>query len=237
MTNKYLKIFNDIVDQIESGEVSTNSLLPSENELRIQYDTSRETIRKALNLLAQKGYIQKIRGKGSLVIENGKFNFPVSGLISFKELADKMEGSVRTIAHDVSLIKPTPYIQKQLQLTNKDLVWQVIRTREINGKKIILDKDYFHQKIVPELTKEISEDSIYHYLEKELHLPISFAKKEVTVVEPTAEDRQFLDLEGFYNVVVIRNYVYLEDATLFQYTESRHRPDKFKFVDFARRNH
>lgn len=30
-------------------------------------------------------------------------------------------------------------------------------------------------------------------------------------------------------------YVYLEDASLLQYTESRHRLDKFRFVDFARR--
>ena len=27
------------------------------------------------------------------------------------------------------------------------------------------------------------------------------------------------------------SYTYLEDATLFQYTESKHRPDKFRFVD------
>lgn len=31
-------------------------------------------------------------------------------------------------------------------------------------------------------------------------------------------------------------YSYLDDTTLFQYTESRHRPDKFKFVNFARRH-
>jgi GntR family transcriptional regulator, trehalose operon transcriptional repressor len=36
-------------------------------------------------------------------------------------------------------------------------------------------------------------------------------------------------------VVVIRSQVYLDDANLFQFTESRHRPDKFRFVDFARR--
>ena len=50
------------------------------------------------------------------------------------------------------------------------------------------------------------------------------------------EDKTLLDIEGFQHIVVIKNYVYLEDATLFQYTESRHRPDKFRFVDFARRN-
>jgi len=66
-------------------------------------------------------------------------------------------------------------------------------------------------------------------------LKISYAKKEIIVEEPTEEDRKWLDLEGFHNIVVIKNYVYLEDASLFQYTESRHRPDKFRFVDFARR--
>jgi GntR family transcriptional regulator, trehalose operon transcriptional repressor len=236
MTNKYQIIFNTIVDQIKSGEIPPNSLLPSENELKEQYDTSRETIRKALNLLAQNGYIQKVRGKGSIVIGINKFDFPVSGLVSFKELADKMEKKPRTIVNELSLIfKPDAYIKQQLQLSGKDQVWKIVRTREIGGKKIILDKDYLAAKYVPSITEEICANSIYAYLENDLNLKISFAKKEIVVEEPTAEDRSFLDLEGFHNIVVIKNYVYLEDASLFQYTESRHRPDKFRFVDFARR--
>ncbi|MDQ0970910.1 trehalose operon repressor [Neobacillus sp. 179-C4.2 HS] len=236
MTNKYQIIFNTIVDQIKSGEIPPNSLLPSENELKEQYDTSRETIRKALNLLAQNGYIQKVRGKGSIVIDINKFDFPVSGLVSFKELADKMEKKPRTIVNELSLIfKPDAYIKQQLQLSGKDQVWKIVRTREIGGKKIILDKDYLAAKYVPSITEEICANSIYAYLENDLNLKISFAKKEIVVEEPTAEDRSFLDLEGFHNIVVIKNYVYLEDASLFQYTESRHRPDKFRFVDFARR--
>lgn len=34
---------------------------------------------------------------------------------------------------------------------------------------------------------------------------------------------------GGTNIVVIKSLVYLEDTSLFQYTESRHRPDKFRF--------
>jgi GntR family transcriptional regulator, trehalose operon transcriptional repressor len=237
MTNKYQLIFNNIVDEIKSGKIPPNSLLPSENELKEQYDTSRETIRKALNLLAQNGYIQKVRGKGSIVIDINKFDFPVSGLVSFKELADKMEKKPRTIVNELSLIlKPDAYIKQQLQLTGKEQVWKIVRTREIGGQRIILDKDYLAAKFVPSITEEICEDSIYAYLENELNLKISFAKKEIVVEEPTAEDRSFLDLDGFHNIVVIKNYVYLEDASLFQFTESRHRPDKFRFVDFARRS-
>ncbi|MED4206478.1 trehalose operon repressor [Neobacillus mesonae] len=238
MTSKYLTIYNTLVEQIKNGAIQPQSLLPSEHELTDQFQTSRETIRKALNLLSQNGYIQKVRGKGSIVIDITKFDFPVSGLVSFKELADKMESKPKTNVHELSLIiKPDHFIRQQLQLTAKDQVWKVIRTREIGGNKIILDKDFLNKKYVPSLTEEICENSIYEYLENELNLNISFAKKEIVVEEPTSEDRELLNLEGFHNVVVIKSYVFLEDASLFQYTESRHRPDKFRFVDFARRKH
>jgi GntR family trehalose operon transcriptional repressor len=237
MTNKYLTIHNDIVQQIEEGKIAPNSLLPSEHELKDRYNTSRETIRKALNLLSQNGYIQKVRGKGSIVIKSTKVDFPVSGLVSFRELADKMGQKPVTTVHELSLIKPEPYIMKQLNLSGKDHVWQVFRVREMGGEKVILDKDYLNKRFVPSLTKEICEHSIYDHLENNLQLSISFAKKEIIVEEPTEEDRQLLDLEGHHNIVIIKNYVYLDDASLFQYTESRHRPDKFRFVDFARRNH
>ena len=236
MNNKYLIIYNEIVEKIKNNELEPGTLLPSENDLKEQYETSRETIRKALNLLAQNGYIQKVRGKGSIVIDMGKFDFPVSGLVSFKELAEKMGGKSKTIVKELSLLsKPDSYVRQQLQLTGKDQVWNVVRIREIAGKKIILDKDYLVKKHIPHLTEEICADSIYQYIENVLNLKISFAKKESIVEEPTEEDRALLDLEGFHNIVVIKNYVYLEDASLFQYTESRHRPDKFRFVDFARR--
>ncbi|MEK3889043.1 trehalose operon repressor [Bacillus sp. FSL K6-3431] len=236
MTNKYLIIHNDLVNQIDAGEFAPRALLPSEHELKDHYDTSRETIRKALNLLAQQGYIQKVRGKGSIVIKNTKLDFPVSGLVSFHELAQKMGNKPKTIVHELSLKKPEQYIKKQLNLSGKDQVWNISRIREIGGEKVILDKDYLSEKFVPHITKEICEHSIYDYLENELNLLISFAKKEIIVEEPEEEDRQLLDLEGFHSIVIIKNYVYLEDASLFQYTESRHRPDKFRFVDFARRN-
>ncbi|GEN86145.1 trehalose operon repressor [Oceanobacillus sp. FSL W8-0428] len=237
MRNKYLIIYQEMAQKIEKETFKANEFLPSENELAEQYQTSRETIRKALNLLAQNGYIQKIRGKGSTVIERNKFDFPVSGLVSFKELADKMGEKPITTVHQCAKVSANEFIQKQLKLADNQEVWEIIRTRSFSGQRVILDKDYLITRTVQHISKDIAEASIYDYLENNLGLIISFAKKEIIVEEPTAEDHELLDLEGFYNVVVIKNYVYLDDATLFQYTESRHRPDKFRFVDFARREH
>jgi GntR family transcriptional regulator, trehalose operon transcriptional repressor len=234
-TNKYLPIYNDLLKNIETGKWTSGTKLPSENELVEYYQTSRETIRKALNLLAQNGFIQKLRGKGSVVLDVSKYDFPVSGLVSFKELAQKMGNRAKTVVHEFELIDPESHIRKQLQLPPSDKVWKVIRGREIEKESIILDKDYINHSIVHGLTSDICANSIYEYVEGELNLKISFAKKEITVEEVTEEDQKYLDLKDYKHVVVVKNYVYLDDATLFQYTESRHRLDKFRFVDFARR--
>ncbi|MBM7644958.1 GntR family trehalose operon transcriptional repressor [Scopulibacillus daqui] len=233
--NKFLAIYNDLADKIQKGKYMTGELLPSEHELADRYDSSRETIRKALNFLSQNGYIQKVRGKGSIVLDVGKYDFPVSGLVSFKELATRTGKPWKTNVHELVLVKPNHYIQQQLKLKKTDEVWKVVRSREIDDEKIILDIDYIKKQFVPTITKDCCENSLYNYFENDLNLVISFAKKEITVEEASSADKACLDLKGYTHVVVVKNYVYLEDASLLQYTESRHRLDKFRFVDFARR--
>ncbi|RLL42113.1 trehalose operon repressor [Oceanobacillus piezotolerans] len=231
---KYLKIYHDLVENIQANKWPKSTLLPSENELAAMYHTSRETIRKALNLLAQNGYIQKVRGKGSVVIDIHKFSFPVSGIVSYKELVEKLDLKSRTIVIKLGYTE-SRMIRDTLNVPDGTKVWSVNRIREISGEKIILDKDYFNERYVPLLSERICSQSIYEHIEEELGLIIGFAQKEIVIEKATEEDQQWLDLEDFTDVVVIRSHVYLDDTSLFQYTESRHRPDKFRFVDFARR--
>jgi len=232
---KYLTIYHDLTEKIHKAYWKDAKMLPSENDLALHYEVSRETIRKSLDLLAQNGFIQKVRGKGSIILDSEKLDFPVSGIVSFKELATSFDHSVKTIVNELSMVEADEGLQSKLSVSAKAPVWKVVRAREIASEKVILDIDYFNKDYVPYLTKEVCEDSIYEYLENELKLDISYARKEIIVEEPTAEDRKLLDLDGYSNIVVIRSMVHLDDTSLFQYTESRHRPDKFKFVDFARR--
>ena len=44
-----------------------------------------------------------------------------------------------------------------------------------------------------------------------------------------------MDIGRDQHVVSIKSQVYLADGRQFQYTESRHKLDKFRFVDFAKR--
>lgn len=233
--SKYQKIYQDILDKIKNGEIKPHTYLPSENELMKIYKASRDTIRKALNLLLNDGYIQKNKGKGSLVLDTSRIAFPVSGVTSFKELQKTLHGEARTIVHIFSEEEADDEIKEALYMdTGK--VYHVERIREIDQEKVILDIDYLNEAVVPGLSVKDAENSLYEYIENKLGLKISFARKEITVVKATEKEKALLDMDGYDLLVCVKSYTYLEDATLFQYTISKHRPDKFRFVDFARRS-
>lgn len=233
--NKFHDIFLDLEKKIRDDVYPVNSLLPSENQLMKIYNVSRETIRKALVLLINAGYIQKKQGKGSIVINYHKFDFPISGLTSYKELKDAQHIYSKTIIAELSLTRPTEQLARQTGWSTQDTMWRLVRQREIDGEKVILDKDFLLKSIIPDLPLEEAENSIYQYFENELGLKIGFAQKEITAEPITEEDKALMDLGDSTHVVVVRSVVHLEDTQCFEYTESRHRLDKFKFVDFARR--
>lgn len=235
--SKFVSIYHDLSEKILKKKIDAGALLPTENELCAQYHASRETIRKALAMLSRNGYIQKVQGKGSIVLDVSRQNFPISGLTSFRELAAHSKRQWTTDVHQVVLLNPDEHLKMMMNLQDEQTVWQVVRSRSTEGESVILDRDYLIQEVVPLLTADQCAHSLYDYIENDLGLKIGFAKKEITVESANEEDYRYLTMHEGTHVVVVRSLVYLENAQLFQYTESRHRADKFRFVDFARRDH
>ena len=65
----YSKIVDDMNLKIGLGEYSVGIYLPYEKQLANQYDVSLSTVRKALSELEQRGFVKKLNGKGTIVIE------------------------------------------------------------------------------------------------------------------------------------------------------------------------
>jgi len=236
---KYFKIYHDIANKIQNNQLKPNTLLPSEHLLTREYDASRGTIRRALQLLADKGFIHTKKGKGSFVLDTTKVELPISGLVSFSEVASNSTKEWETTVHELEKQKlgKYPFAKDVFEGEPNDTnIWKMIRSRETEKETVILDIDYLLGSKITNLSKKIGEKSLYDYIEKELGLTISFAEKKIVVEKVTELDQKYLDLNGTEYVVVMKSHVYLDDVTRFQYHEARHRLDKFTFVDFARRN-
>ena len=127
MASKYVLVYNDITTRIQSGMYPAGSRLPAENLLIREYGVSRDTLRKALAMLEQDGYIQKARGREALVLDRDKVVFPVSGLTSFQELA--VAEGYQTKTHVVLLesVRGCRELMKALDLSREDEAWRLYR--------------------------------------------------------------------------------------------------------------
>lgn len=66
---KYFDLMEDLRGQILSGAIKAGEKLPSENELSTKYQVSRQTVRKALQILQNEGYIYAEHGRGTFCSE------------------------------------------------------------------------------------------------------------------------------------------------------------------------
>lgn len=64
----YAKLAGDFRTAIVAGSLSPGDALPTENELAKRYQTSRVTVRKALNTLCSEGLVESHQGKGYFVL-------------------------------------------------------------------------------------------------------------------------------------------------------------------------
>ena len=234
--DKFKKIILGLEQKSVAKEYPPHTLLPSENQLSQTYGVSRETVRKALNLLRNAGYIQKKQGKGSIVLDLNRFDFPISGLTSFRELQETQRIPSETKVVEIRKIAVSPKLHEITDWPVAAEAWKLVRQRKIDGEVVILDKDYLDASIIQVLPEKRAQVSIYDYFENDLGLEIAYAQKEITVDPVNKELRDLMDLHpDDQHVVTVRSLVYLEDTRCFEYTESIHRLDKFRFVDFARR--
>ncbi len=211
--------------------------LPTEQELVQSYQVSRDTIRKALTLLVEEGLVKKIHGSGSQVINQEQINFPVSDLTSYQELMEQQGIDSQTNVISLDKIIVDSKLSEKTGFSSSQQVWRVIRQRVVEGCASVVDIDYLDAKLIPQLNRDIAKHSIYDYLENHLNLSISHAFKEITIDNATEQDKILIDLGKDLHVVCIRSKVYLSNGKQFQFTESRHKLEKFKFVDYAKRHH
>ncbi|CAC6383603.1 trehalose operon transcriptional repressor [Staphylococcus aureus] len=234
---KFMKIYEALKEDILNGQIQYGEQIPSEHDLVQLYQSSRETVRKALDLLALDGMIQKIHGKGSLVIYQEVTEFPFSELVSFKEMQEEMGVAYLTevVVNEVVEAHEVPEVQHALNINSSESLIHIVRTRRLNQHVKIVDEDYFLKSIVSDIGNDVASDSIYDYLEKVLNLNISYSSKSITF-EPFDEQayQLFGDVSVAYSATV-RSIVYLENTMLFQYNISKHLANEFKFNDFSRR--
>lgn len=233
----YEMIYKDLKQKIEENVFAYQELLPSENTLIQTYHCSRNTLRRAVSRLVTDGYVQTMQGKGVRNIYQpiAQTAFTIGEIESFWESATRNGHDPLT---KVLLFTEFAIDEKQAFYTGFPVgtdIYYIQRLHYLDGMPLILNHNYFLKEAIPNLTKEIAENSIYKYLEQTLHMTIVNSKRVMTVEKMTQIDEKYLKMntDDYNCMAVVSSQTYNSDGVMFEYTQSRHRPDYFRFYDNA----
>ncbi len=212
-------------------------MLPSEHQLTAEFDCSRITVRRAIAILGQEGFVQSIHGKGVQVIyvPVKQTAFIIGGIETFAESAKRQNLSATTTVIQFAEIIADERVAKRTGFPLGADLYYIQRVRALDGKPVILDINMLLKEEAPGLSPEIASHSIYEYLENTLGMQIMTSNRRVTSERATPVDTMQLDLVDYDFVSVVTGQTYNSKGVMFEWTQSRHRPDYFVFYDTATR--
>ena len=231
----YDDIYRDLRKGILDGDYPYQSFLPSESMLIKKFGCAHNTVRKALAILSEQGFVQPIHGKGVRVIylPPKKTLFTLGGIETFKETARRNHLKVQTEIKTFELIEADGALSELTGFQEGSKLYYIERIRRLDGKALIFDKNYFLASTVVDLTPDIAKDSVYEYIENVLGMRIATSKRTLTVERTTNQDERYLDVEDYDFLAVVSGQTFNGDGIMFEYTQSRHRPDYFAFHSTA----
>lgn len=229
---RYFQVSMDIKEKIASGELSSGTQLPTEQELCEAYNVSRITIRQALDEMQKEGIIEKLRGKGSFIKSNPgvfvhKLHYPLSITTTLNNLQIPFER--QAVRRDLYTGKDIT-IQNKLEISADAPVVEFFRLYRTNGIPFVFLKSWIPQELVPGiLQKEMVNGSLYNTLAEYYDLRPARVKDIFSVIKPDQELIDILQIQHYSSVILLEGIARTSNGKPLEYTKSFWIPEKVNF--------
>lgn len=220
--------------QIENGLLKEEELIPSEREFAERFQISRMTVRQALNNLVVDGYLHRKKGRGTFVSKK-KVEQELQGMTSFTEdmLSRGMKPSSKLLSFKI--IGADKKTALDLKIAENDPIYKIKRIRLADGAPMALETAYIPVNLVPGLSEENSNLSLYQYIEEHLSLTISEATQEIEAAIADTKIAEPLGIDEGEPILFIVRIAYLQDGTPFELVKSSFRGDRYRFIATMKR--
>ncbi len=209
-------------------EGMTGKLMPSEAELGAMFGVSRMTVKKALENLTLKGYLDRRRALGTR-ITRPQLTEDLARRSSYTEEMEAHGLATRTKVLQVAIHTPDAAIQHQLGITEEE---QTLCIRRLRGNSetfpvVLLQTEiplYFG--ISPD---EDFTDSLYRILEQRYGISLVGAEETIFAAEATLEQARLLEIPRASSVLVMERVTFAQDAVPVEFVRGIYRPDRYKY--------
>ncbi|MFD7103679.1 GntR family transcriptional regulator [Streptomyces celluloflavus] len=212
-----------LLDELGEGEA-----LPTERELALRFEVSRETLRQALRELVLEGRLRRM-GRGT-VVAGPKLAQPLS-LASYTE-GVRAQGR-RPGRHLVGLDRFAcpPALAGDLGLQVGDPVWHLERVLLADDERVGLESTYVAVGRVPALDTDFAPDSsFYAYLHERLGIGFGDADERLETVLATPREALLIGTPGALPMLLIHRLSRDTHGRPLERVRSLYRGDRFSFT-------
>lgn len=230
----YIQLKNSIKAKILHGEYNIGDKLASERAMSEKYGINRKTIRKAIKLLEEEGYLAIIPGKGTFVInipeETNKIDVGPTGIMSLS--AEIRQKGFKASRDTISLGRIETKTNLKEKFPDCNELYEIIRLLKINDKPYALQESYIPaNKFFDADRYDFSNGSLYEYMGIHDMAPekvVAFLK----IDKAPEQYARLLEYPENKNLFVFDYLGYAKNKELIEYTLSYHLPQytKFKYV-------
>ncbi len=209
-TPLYIQVKEEITKAITYGRWEINSQIPTEKELMEKYKVGRATIRQAIDLLVNQGYLYKKQGIGTFVLRD-KPSLGFEPLISLTFTLRTKGIKVNNIILEEKFIVPDDELKDKMKCKTADKCLYVKRVRAVEEIPVAIENSYFSERFYNSKSKFDFEESLASTILNDLKLEISKVDQTITIREPNIEEKKLLKIDGTTRVLVMERWMYEEN--------------------------
>lgn len=201
----YIQVYTKMKRAIEEERYRAGEKMPSETELEKMYGVSRITIRKAIELLKNDGYVYVKQGLGTIVASASMYNSNYVTSFTDGLRAAGYVPSAKDITISHALI-PAAIANAMDVPEDRDMIC-VQRLQMADDKPIAIMSNYILPELVPGLDEEDTAEfiSLYRYLEEHYNIFINTSRDFITARTADLSQAHLLQVPvGFPLIYVIR---------------------------------
>lgn len=230
MAAMYLKIKSDLLEKINNGTYKEGDLIPTEIELSNIYNVSRPTVRQAIQLLVDDGYLEKRRKRGTMVCQKKIEQEFTQKILSFNiEMKEKgLTTSTKIIS--LKIENASEEIATALGISISEKVCKLVRLRYINSKPNVIVTTYIPYNQFPDIeTVDFIHSRLYDYLSDKGN-PVTRIKRKLETIKADETTAALLDIQKNDPIFYFHSYGYGNDNRVIEYSISKYRGDINYFI-------
>lgn len=195
MGSKYREIFAILENDIEEGRYDETRKLLTEDAYIERFNVSRNTVRRAIDLLIKRGYCFPVQGSGVFLRrKKPPYSIDLENIYGLTHYMAPLAVTNKIIHH--ARIEADAEIAKQLDVPVGSPVLYLERIRYVDGIPYVYEYNYFNLLVLHDMTYEHLIGSLYTYLEQTGKAPIAFIDTVIHVIRINEKEAEHLKLES-----------------------------------------